>query len=194
MKQFVEVMAPEPGARVLDLGGSPDIWAHVSIPLEITILNLPGALRQAGTSHHSFHYVEGDACNVHQFPEHSFDVVFSNSVIEHVGPPVKQEEFAQEVLRLGRSHWIQTPSKWFPIEAHSGMPFYWFYPDRLRASLIKRWEKKLPAWTQMVETTRVLTRRRLQDLFPGSRILVEVSAGFPKSYTACSVATVAPPL
>lgn len=186
MRKFVHLMALEPGARVLDLGGSPGIWEHVTIPLDVTLLNLPGQIQQAGASHHRFRYVEGDACNVHQFADRSFDLVFSNSVIEHVGPPSKQEEFAREVRRLGESYWVQTPSIWFPIEAHSGMPFYWFYPERLRAWLHAGWEKKLPDWTQMVATTRVLSRRRMEDLFPGSRTLVETVLAFPKSYTSYS--------
>ncbi len=112
---------------------APASGSTLSVPLDVTILNLPGgipsaeldSLRCAGTSIHTFHYVEGDACNVHQFPDRSFDIAFSNSVIEHVGPEEKQEEFSREVVRLGKSYWVQTPSAWFPIEAHTGMPLYW---------------------------------------------------------------------
>jgi len=64
------------------------IWEHVSVPLEITLMNLPGAispgmsviLQSPRLRHHTFHAVEGDACNVIQLSDHSFDVVFSNSV------------------------------------------------------------------------------------------------------------------
>ena len=102
-----------------------------SVPsrLNLTILNLPGIARTAYPSHHHITYVEGDACNTQGFKERSFDVVFSNSVIEHVGPPQKQAEFAREARRLGKSYWVQTPSKWFPIEAHCGMPYWWVYPE-----------------------------------------------------------------
>jgi hypothetical protein len=79
---------------------------------------------------------------------------------------------------------VQTPSQWFPIEAHCGMPFWWFYPDRLRQYFIERWRKKLPAWTQMVEETTVLTRADLKRLFPEAQILTETSFGVPKSYVA----------
>jgi hypothetical protein len=131
--------------------------------------------------------VDGDACNVDQVGDQCFDLVFSNSVIEHVGPPPKQAEFAQEVLRLGRSYWVQTPSKWFPIEAHSGMPFYWFYPQWMRATLMRRWRKRLPAWwADYMGTTRVLSRRRLADLFPNGRTRVERFFGLSKSYVAHS--------
>lgn len=195
MRDFVKILKIKPGTRVLDLGGAPAIWQHVSIPLEITLLNLPGGisldelaiLQSASLSQHTFHVVEGDACDVAQFGDRSFDLVFSNSVIEHVGPPVKQAKFAHEVLRLGRSHWVQTPSKWFPIEAHSGMPFYWLYPEWLRAALLRSWRKRLPAWwADYIGTTRVLSRRRVAELFPQSQTRTDYFLGFPKSYVAHS--------
>jgi Methyltransferase domain len=193
MRRLVEIVKIRPGTRVLDLGGTPVIWEHVSVPLEITLLNLPGGvspgmseiLQSHHLRHHTFHVLEGDACNVAQFSDRSFDLVFSNSVIEHVGPPPKQAEFAHEVRRLGRSYWVQTPSMWFPIEVHSGMPFYWFYPQWLRATLMRNWRKRLPAWwSDYMDTTRVLSRRRMTELFPNGRTRVDYFFGFPKSYVS----------
>ncbi|WP_339028187.1 class I SAM-dependent methyltransferase [Bradyrhizobium symbiodeficiens] len=195
MRRFVQLMDIKPGTRVLDLGGSPRIWDNVEIPLDVTMLNLPGAIpsaelesiREPGTNIHSFHHIEGDACKVSQFADASFDLIFSNSVIEHVGPEDKQEEFAREVIRLGKSYWVQTPSPWFPIEAHSGLPFYWFYPERFRAWLLARSRKTLPAWwTDYIATTRILSHRRMAKLFPNARIRVEFLFGLPKSYVAHS--------
>jgi SAM-dependent methyltransferase len=194
MEGLMRMLEIKPGTRVLDLGGSPGIWENVPIPLDITILNLPGGIPSfelnsfdARTSIHTFHHVQGDACNVHQFPDRSFDLAFSNSVIEHVGPREKQEAFAREVVRLGKSYWVQTPSAWFPIEAHTGMPFYWSYPEQLRAWLLRRSQKKLPSWwTEYIAETRVLSRRRMVELFPNAPVEVEFFFGFPKSYVAYS--------
>ena len=195
MIKFLRIFKIKPRTRVLDLGGAPGIWEHVSVPLEITLLNLPGAvspsefqmLQSPGLIHHTFHVIEGDACYVDQFGDRSFDLVFSNSVIEHVGPPTKQAEFAREVLRLGKSYWVQTPSKWFPIEAHSLMPFYWFYPEWMRAALMRTWRKRFPEWwADYIGTTRVLSRRRMAELFPNGQTRVEYFFGFPKSYVSYS--------
>src|SRR6185369_4632274 len=50
------------GERVIDLGGTCAIWEYVETPLDITIVNLPGVdVREAGQSHHRFHFVTGDA-------------------------------------------------------------------------------------------------------------------------------------
>ena len=184
MRDYVALMAVTEGMSVLDLGGQPMIWDIVRSPLDITILNLPGIAEKKTTSHHRIRYVEGDACGVVGFKARQFDTVFSNSVIEHVGPADKQADFAREVRRLGKSYWVQTPSKWFPIEAHCGMPFWWFYPPKLRQYCIERWRRKLPGWTKMVEETRVLTKTDLEQLFPEAKIRVERFFGMPKSYIA----------
>jgi SAM-dependent methyltransferase len=169
--------------RVLDLGGSHELWEFVEQPLAITILNLPGVnSEQKPSNRHRLTYVEGDGCDMGAFDDQSFDLVFTNSVIEHVGDENKQEAFAREVRRLARRYWVQTPSKYFPIEAHSGMPFWWFYPTSWRRQLIERWRKKLPAWTEYIEGTRVLERQRLKQLFPEATLKTEWILGLPKSY------------
>lgn len=187
MAIFIEAMSLAPGTRILDLGGAPDTWRPVDIPLDITILNLPGIVNTDSTPpQHEVRYIEGDACNAAGLAPGDFDVVYSNSVIEHVGPESRQRAFASEVLRLGPRYWVQTPSKWFPIEAHCGMPYWWFYPESLRHRILEGWRKKLPAWTEMVEGTRVLSFDYLQELFPGASSYTEWLAGFPKSYAMYS--------
>jgi hypothetical protein len=184
MKSYAALMRVKEGMSVLDLGGQPMIWSSLPQPLDLTILNLPGIADTKVPSHHRIRYVEGDACQPLEFAERSFDSVFSNSVIEHVGAAGRQAAFAATARRLGRSYWVQTPSKWFPIEAHCGMPFWWFYPAWLRRRIIERWRKKLPAWTEMVEETSVLTKKQMQNLFPEAKIVTERSLGIAKSYIA----------
>ena len=187
MQRFVETLAVAPYDRVLDLGGRADTWALVHIPLNITILNLEGQLDSVQVPPHNVDYIKGNACNLKGIEPGDYDIVFSNSVIEHVGPESSQEMFANEVARLKTKYWIQTPSKWFPIEAHCGMPFWWFYPRIWRENIMRRWRKKLPDWTRMVEETRVLERNRLATLFPHSTIYTEHFLGISKSYTAWGI-------
>ncbi len=183
MTRLQDLMQLKPGMRVLDLGGQPGIWNFISTPLHITILNLPGVAKPSTPeSIHNFDFVVGDACDVSQYEDNSFDVVFSNSVIEHVGGDEKQAAFACEVRRLASCYWVQTPSIWFPVEAHTGMPFWFFMPAFVRKRFIRNWEKKLPDWTQMVVETTVLSKAQMQNYFPDGSILTERKYGFPKSY------------
>ncbi len=187
MVLFVKLMKPTSGIRILDLGGQPGIWDCVEQPLNITCLNLPGVAITDHQSHHQITYVEGDACSMPYFQPGDFDLVFSNSVIEHVGDHNKRLQFANEVLRLSEKYWIQTPSKCFPIEAHCGMPFWWFYPKALRSYFLRRWEKKLPAWTEMVATTSVVSASELRDILPGCKTKYQWLLVVPKSLVAYSI-------
>src|SRR3974390_1552587 len=110
MQSFAALMGVVDGMSILDLGGSPAIWKTLPYSLNLTILNLPGGYLRDSTTAHKITYVEGDACDVKDFQDHSFDMVFSNSVIEHVGAADKRASFAKEVRRLGRSYWVQTPA------------------------------------------------------------------------------------
>lgn len=186
MQGFRERMRPHAGLRILDLGGTPAVWEHIRDRLDITIVNLPGQTGREMPSHHQIRFVEGDACSLTDFEDGLFDLVFSNSVIEHVGDERRQAAFAHEVHRLGKSYWVQTPAIWFPIEAHTGMPFWWGYPEFVRRHFLQRWRRTLPAWSDSMAETRVLSHARMRELFPSARLYVESIAGIPKSYSAYS--------
>ena len=72
-------------------------------------------------------YVQGDACAL-PFADQSFDVVFSNAVIEHVGDLERQRLFVGEALRVGRRVFLTTPNRWFPIEVHTRLPLVHWLP------------------------------------------------------------------
>ena len=179
-KLFSKIITPRENMTILDIGGQPEIWDFIKIPLRITCLNLPGIATIDHQTHHEIIYVEGDGCNMPEFHAGQFDFVFSNSVIEHVGDDKKRKQFANEVRRISKNYWIQTPYKYFPIEAHCGMPFWWLYPQVMRSFFITRWRKKLPMWTQMVEGTDVVSIEEMKALFPESNMLKEWLI-FPKS-------------
>lgn len=184
-EQFIKKMKLKDNMRVLDVGGQPQIWDHVEIPLQITCLNLPGISVTSHKSHHQITYVEGDGCSMPEFNFGQFDLIFSNSVIEHVGSDKSRKAFADEIRRLSNNYWIQTPYKYFPVEAHCGMPFWWLYPPKLRSFFIDRWRKKLPAWAAMVAGTDIVSIEEIKELFPEAEITMEWLV-FPKSIIASS--------
>ncbi|MBW4573311.1 MAG: class I SAM-dependent methyltransferase [Tolypothrix carrinoi HA7290-LM1] len=182
MKQFLDLVKPPKKARIIDLGGFPNMWKWFDHDFDITLVNLPGSYTTTGKIG-DFTFVEGDATNLsNTFADKSFDIVFSNSVIEHVGNEEKQAAFAAEVRRLGQGYWVQTPSDRWPLEPHSGVLFYWNLPQSVRESLHRSWEKKLPVWTEMVKGTTVISRKQMTELFPDSSLYIERKLLLEKSY------------
>jgi predicted SAM-dependent methyltransferase len=179
---FLKLVRPPKQAKIIDLGGSSYMWDLLEHDFEITIVNLPDGSKQ-DSQLSRYHYVEGDATDLRSiFADKSFDLVYSNSVIEHVGNQDKQIAFANEVYRLADAYWIQTPSLYFPIEIHTAVPFYWQLPQWGRDRLIKSWEAKLPAWTAMIKELRVLSKEQMQVLFPDASIYIERKFWIEKSY------------
>ncbi len=176
--------------EILDLGGTDYFWQHsklLSHPgVRITLLNLH--LEQ--TSHPAIQAVRGDATRMPEFGAGSFDLVFSNSVIEHLYTWENQRKMASEILRVGKSHFIQTPNAYFPIEAHYALPFAQYYPKGLlhyiltqtKLSRLKRWDAAEAS--QYQDEIRLLNESEMKRLFPGSTILKEKALGLTKSLTA----------
>ena len=123
---FVELLGRIPGdIRVLDVGGTPEFWrimgfddshVHVTLMNRSTLDCGSGPMRS----------ILGDARDMRGLRDHEFDVVFSNSVIEHVGSFADQAAMASEVRRVGRRYFVQTPNKYFPIEPHFLVPGFQF--------------------------------------------------------------------
>lgn len=185
MRRFLREMQIKGGERIIDLGGTVDFWLEVPVPLDITVLNLPGSTDPTvPPTHHRIRFVHGDACAVRGEADRRYDIAFSNSVIEHVGGAANRAALAAEVLRLAPRYWVQTPSIWFPMEAHTHMPLWWFYPPAMKMFFIRRWRQKLPAWCEMIEGTTVLSRAEVERLFPRGPVWTERFMGFAKSYVA----------
>lgn len=126
-------------------------------------------------------FVQGDGCDL-PFDDGSFDVAFSNSVIEHV-PAGEQQRFAAEVRRVAPRYFVQTPNKWFPIEPHYQLPLFQFLPVRARRFLTDHlqlgWQAKGSA-----EKITLLSARDMRRLFPDAEIRRERLLGLTKSLMA----------
>ena len=179
--------------RVLDLGGTVDAWAVAPIrPRHVTVLNLdePGTTDQPWLTP-----VTGDACNAAAelagtTGETSFDLVFSNAVLEHVGGHANRARFAQQARDLAPRHWIQTPYRYFPVEPHWLFPGMQFLPVAARARIATVWPlAHSPAGTtdeglSSVLWTELLGIAELRHYFPESQIIHERVVGLTKSIIA----------
>ena len=187
IRLFCSAFPPSNYRTVLDVGGTPQIWRMLDTPYEVTLLNVDP--RELSTGNDTC--VIGDGCNL-QFPDKSFDVAFSNSVIEHVGNWKDMQRFASELRRVGHSFYCQTPNKWFPVEPHLGALFLHWWPPLLHSYLVTRYFTlwgllNRPSRLQVEASLagiRLLTRRDLEQLFPGATIVTERFLLLSKSYVA----------
>lgn len=175
---------------ILDVGGTDYFWKKSQIPnipgVRITLLNL----HLEKTSHPHIKAIVGDATDMKEFEDKKFDLVFSNSVIEHLYTFEYQRKMADEIQRVGRKYFVQTPNKYFPVEAHYAIPFAQYLPKRLlfflltktKISRFKRWDQK--AAQQYLDEIRLLSGSEMKVLFPESKLLRESVLGLTKSITA----------
>jgi 2-polyprenyl-3-methyl-5-hydroxy-6-metoxy-1,4-benzoquinol methylase len=125
--------------------------------------------------------VQGDGTKL-DFADGEFDVAFSNSVIEHIPPPL-QQDFANEIRRVARRYFVQTPNRYFPIEPHYQFPLFQFLPISLRKALNRRFTLGWQAKGEWEEIT-LLSARNLRRLFPDAEIERERVLGLTKSLIA----------
>ena len=123
------------------------------------------------------------------FDNQSFDIVFSNSVIEHVGNFDRQRQMAKEIRRIGKRYWVQTPYKHFPIEPHFVFPFFQYLPYPLRIFAAQHWpfsfakrQKRDPR--SDVNSIWLLNNLQMVALFEDAAIHREKLLGITKSLIA----------
>jgi SAM-dependent methyltransferase len=190
LRLFERTFAISEGTRILDVGGSPEIWSFLNLKPQLTILNMPSAL-----SPHSHASMVGADGRMLPFSDGAFDIVFSNSVIEHVGNREDQRLFAREVSRVGRNYWIQTPNRQFPFEHHVMLPAVHFLPKRWQQAVVHRFT----GWEHIVRPTaderrnylhhflnelNLLDTADMKALFPDANVIKERFLGIPKSLIA----------
>jgi hypothetical protein len=191
-RMFGEMLRSVPGeVRVLDVGGTIGLWerhrSELPTKLHVTLINREFSERPR-LSYVS--YVVGDARDMGMFRDNQFDVSFSNSLIEHL-EAADQISVANEIRRVSRGYFVQTPNRYFPMEPHFLVPGWQFLPIGLRASLLQKrdlgWMKQAnePALArQTVESIRLLNERELRGLFIDGKVYREKFGPLTKSLIA----------
>jgi hypothetical protein len=177
--------------RVIDLGGTNDFWEQRGWAgrddVSIMLVNLAAEERR----HANVEPILGDATDLSDHPDKSYDIAFSNSVIEHMFTLENQAAMAREIRRVARAYWVQTPNFWFPVEPHFLVPSWHWMPQSARVAILRRrpvgWMGRCPdpeVARRIVSEVRLLRRRELASLFPEASIVGERFGGLVKSWTA----------
>lgn len=178
--------------RVLDIGGTRSYWEGLSDlwkgrDFDITIVNLDTPASDDGR----YHIRAGNACAMPEYADNAFDIVHSNSVIEHVGQWRQMAAMAREVRRLAPRYYLQTPNLWFPVEPHYRSLFYAWLPETVRARRLMRrkhgfrgpFPGDFTGALLNVQTVNLLDATGVRELFPDGRLIRERFFGFTKSLT-----------
>lgn len=187
-----EVLRDKGECRVLDLGGEVGYWAGLrdlwtDRPLRITLVNRMGQV----SPDERIDALVGDACALPDLTDGSFDVVHSNSVLEHVGDWASKRRMAAETRRLAPRYFVQTPNFWFPMEPHFRTLFIHWLPRPIgRAMVMSRARGCFHRATSvdeaywMLDDSSLLDARDMAELFPDAKIVRETVMGMTKSLTA----------
>ncbi|MCI4673448.1 class I SAM-dependent methyltransferase [Candidatus Mycolicibacterium alkanivorans] len=185
--KFVETFPAIADMEVLDLGGTPDYWESAPLkPKHVTLVNL-----RSLPNTDSVNAVCGDACAP---PDNvigrNYDLVVSNSLIEHVGGHAQRVRLADVIHGAARHHWVQTPYRYFPIEPHWLFPGLQFLPFSARVGITTRWKsghrftRNRQQAIDSVHEVDLIGITQMADYFPDSAIWREKFGGLVKSIVA----------
>lgn len=177
---------------ILDIGGTYKFWENMGFVkklnpdngITITLFNL----KKEKVHHSSFISFEGNATDLSEYSDNQYDIVFSNSVIEHLFTYENQIKMANEIMRVGKNYFIQTPNKYFPIEPHYFFPFFQFMSFSMKKMFMMKTKFVLGKYhdeksvQRAHEEIRLLSRKELEKLFMNGIIHREKILGFTKSF------------
>lgn len=171
---FESVFKPRPEERVLDIGASGEVFLRYTFedvyPYPERIIAGGYSLHEVSSARKCYPkptYTVFDGCAL-PFPDKAYDIVFSNAVIEHILGPGRQEQFAREVMRVGKSWFVTTPNYWYPFESHYHLPFIQFMPENMRRTYNNLLGSHIPKG--QTQELALLSVHGLRKLFPTSRI------------------------
>lgn len=133
--QFLELAQTSPATTILDVGVNTTEYSDhdnflerlYSYPERITAVGLEDDWQAFHKRYPEVTCLTADGTKL-PFDDHSFDIAYSNAVIEHVGDAPRQLAFLQELHRVGKKIYLTTPNRHFPIEVHTRLPLAHWLP------------------------------------------------------------------
>lgn len=182
VKVLIEQILERKGkCRILDIGGEEIYWQIAGDfldhnDIEVHLLNIDSSRGQGA----KFVSLVGDAADLGHLDDNSYDLVHSNSVIEHVGTWDRMQAMAANVRRLAPAYFVQTPYFWFPFEPHFRCPVFHWLPEQVRYRLLLNFNlgfggkrHSVDAAMRAVQSAVLLDRRQFATLFSDATVLHE---------------------
>jgi hypothetical protein len=191
---IADILGRRDTCTILDIGGTESYWrlneaflAEHRGKMRIVTVNL-GRSANAQTDSSLFEHLIGDATSEEAYKTCRFDLIHSNSVIEHVGGWQKIRAMADFIRNSGSPYYLQTPNFWFPIEPHFRTLGFQWLPAHWRAQLLlkgRRGFREASSWDEAmasVESVNLLSVRQIRELFPGAELKYERIGPLVKSF------------
>jgi hypothetical protein len=177
--------------NILDLGGTARSWRASGLRARsVTIVNMDDTAPEPAEPW--LHFVHGDAC---AGGLGEFDLVYSNSLLEHLGGHARRQQFAGVVRKSAPAWWVQTPYRYFPVEPHWIFPGLQFLPYRTRLFVVQHWSvlhtpavRDRAEAEELVSSVELISASEMRSYFPAGQIWFERVAGIPKSMVSLHVA------
>jgi SAM-dependent methyltransferase len=167
---------PKPGETIVDVGCGPADTGLAALEPDAPVTGVD-SVNRPGYASGPRRFIEADARAL-PFEDGSFDIAYSNSVVEHLDP-ADRPRFAAEIRRVGGRYLVQTPNRWFPVEPHVLLPGFQFLPKSARRRL---W--RFGVSRDDFADIRLLDATELRALFADAVIVRERFAGMTKSLIA----------
>lgn len=195
LQLFFDLLRPNQDDRVLDVGGEcdpagPSVQLSDNYPWKnrVTVANIDlEAMKRVRQTYPDSDVLLADACRL-PFPDKSFDIGFSNAVIEHLYTRRNQQQMAAEIQRVCKRWFLATPNRWYPYEFHARLPFVSWLPAPLmhRVTRVVCYNHVHHRYMSGLRTDeiRLLTARELRRLFPRSRVIPLRITFYPETLLA----------
>lgn len=178
---FLRWLRPTPAMHILNVGAS---GTSIGLPEQLESFYehrsqiIGGGISFADVQDYrnSFPGVQAvvfDGCAL-PFADKSFDIVYSNAVLEHLPGYEMVRRFAAEVQRVSNGWFITTPNFWYPFDPHYHLPFVQLLPQATQRRLVQRLGKT------PYEHLHLLTAKQLRGLFPAGKVASSRVTFYPK--------------
>ena len=202
-KVFTSIFPLDEHTKILDLGGGDGSLLARTLQVKpiICVADIDKKMLETAKNKYGYNTMELDESGKIPCLKNQFDIIFCNSVIEHVTVDKKdmyniksdkvfkaiaferQKAFANEIRSKCDKYYVQTPYKYFIIESHTWLPgVFVFLPRTLQIKTIRLFNKFWPVKTW--PDFNLLTVKDMKELFPEAEIIKEKSFLFTKSLTA----------
>lgn len=190
------VLREKDTCAILDVGGTYNFWHIWRDDIDwdktsITCVNLDPHHLEDGKNETPVRMIQGNACDLSDIKDSEYDVVFSNSVIEHVGLWPNMRAMADEIKRVAPRYLVQTPNFWFPIEPHARTPFLHWVPEPIAYRIVMtrkcgfyRKHDTVAGAVEAIQSARLLDMRQMQALFEDAEVIREKFLGVTKALIA----------